>query len=797
MFDVVSLSLPLAWTTQFGDWTLGLERPLFLVALPVALIVAWYLIFRGEGTAGRRSRRLLFASRLFVAFLLVVAAAGPYTITTRQSEGDPRVTLLVDESDSTTVTENQADALATRIEDEGIPVTVSTIARGDESPLGDALAANIRPGGTVVLVSDGHVTRGRDLQSTAELARSLNATVSAVSPDVSQREEYVTLNGPAKTSVGVENAFLAQVQGVSPGENESAELVIEVDGEEVQRETVRVPGSVAFSQTFETNGTHELTARIESDDRFQSNDVFYKTVRVVDPPKILYVSRGGYPFEDYLSDLYEVETASEVPTNLSEYYAVVLQDVPADEVGNVDSLQRFVIDGGGLMVVGGRNSFENGDYNGSRIASTLPVTTGEGAGQSTNLVFAIDVSGSAEEGMTVQKSVALDALDQLGDDNRVGIIGFNYQAYEVSPLRPLETNRGRMEDLIRRLQPGGATDIAIGLRGAAQQLDGRRGTVILISDGHDRFEDAAAASQELGRNDVRVIAIGTGENPNERNLRTIARASGGSYLRADETSRLRILFGGANRRYAGEGLTIVDQNDFVTSGVELTANPGEVNDVSIRQGANFLVASEDGTPAVASWRYGLGRVVTVTSFGGDGSLDGLLSDPDSLLLTKATNYVIGDPEREATGVIDLQDTRVGDPVTVVYRGNERPTDVQGLTFSSVGPDTYEATVTPTEQGYATVLNESFGVNYPVEYGGFGRSERLVSAVRSTGGQMYSVNDAPQIAQDARDQAAGVQPVRDEWAWVFALVAFLVYLSEVLARRLQVYRGRTRSEGGLI
>ncbi|ELK48116.1 von Willebrand factor type A domain-containing protein, partial [Haloferax sp. BAB-2207] len=62
---------------------------------------------------------------------------------------------------------------------------------------------------------------------------------------------------------------------------------------------------------------------------------------------------------------------------------------------------------------------------------------------------------------------------------------------------------------------------------------------------------------------------------------------------------------------------------------------------------------------------------------------------------------------------------------------------------------------------------------------------------------YGPNDAAEIAASARDNAAGVQPVRDDWAVAFVAAAFLLYLIEVLARRLQVYRGRTQSEGGLI
>jgi Mg-chelatase subunit ChlD len=773
--------------------SVGVARPAFLLAFPAAAAAVWALLYRGaSGTASPRSRKWLFAVRLVVVALVVLSAAGPYTVQPRQTTGDPSVTLLVDRSDSTAVTPDVADRLSDAIEAEGVAVRRVPVGANDSSPVGDAVAANLEENGGIVLLSDGRVTEGQSLGAATDLARSVNASVSVVSPEPRTAERYVTVAGPEKASLGVDNRFTARVDGV--GGNVSATLTVEVDGEQVAERTVEdAPATVEFNHTFETNGTHTVTAEIDTVDRFSENDVFRKTVRVVERPEILYVSDGEYPFREYLGGLYDVDTADEVPEDLSPYYAVVVQDTPAESVGNVDRLQEFVIGGGGLFVVGGPNAFERGGYQGSSFASMLPVSIGEGQRSATNIVLVVDVSGSAEEGMRVQKAAALSVLDQLGDENEVGLVGFNFQAYRVSEVEPLSENRGELRDKIQRLRAGGATDIAAGVRGGGELLGDRRGTVIVVSDGGDNPDEAAAAAAQLSERGIRVITVGAGERLNERTLRTIAGAGGGSYFRATETTRLGILFGGAGAA-GGSGLVVLDRRAFVTSGVTLTSSPESFNDVSVRRGADYLVAGSNGQPALATWRYGLGRVATLTAHGDDGTLDGLLREPDSLLLTRSTNYVVGDPERKATGITGIPDTRVGEPTTVTYRGTDRP-DVDGPAFRRVGEETFRASVTPTEPGYVEVLDAAYAANYPREYAAFGPAPELDRLVDETSGREFTAAQGTRIARFAAQEASGIRPVETDWTWLPLVLGLVLFTLEVSYRRLQVRRRNSTPDGG--
>ncbi|MFC7138396.1 VWA domain-containing protein [Halosimplex aquaticum] len=782
---------------SFDGLTVGVEHLWPVAALPVAVALLAYLIFRGEAgarSASTRSRRLLFASRVLVVALLVVGAMGPYTVQTRETPGEPRVTLLSDESASMGVFPNATDGLVDGIESAGVPVTTATIASGSDSRIGDGIAANLRENGTVVVVSDGQVTGGRSLAAAAEDAQRLNATVSAVELSPERTERAVSVDGPSTASVGLSTEFVVSLSGVEA--DDAASVTVEIDGETVREESLAGGESISVEHTFESVGDHRVTATVQGEDVYQRNDVYYHDVRVVEKPNLLYVSGGDYRLQSYLGSLYNVTNATAVPPDLDDYAAVVVQDTPASQLGNVSALQEHVIDGGGLVTVGGDNAFQQGDYGESAIASMLPVRMGNATGGRTNIVLLVDISGSAEEGLAIQKGIALDVLDQLGDRNQVGVVAFGGQAYRIADRQQLGDAREAIAERIRRLETTrGGTDIANGLLGARDMLGNNPGTVILLSDGVDDPDRPAAVANQLGREGVRVITVGAGERVNAGNLRRIAQESGGSYFGANETSRLRLLFGGSSRQYRGQNLTIVKQNTFITSGVTLTANPSKANEVSVKAGADYQVATADGTPAIASWRFGLGRVVSITAYGEDGGLDGLLDQPDSLVVTKSVNYAIGDPGRNREGVTDVSDARVGSPATLTYRGDERPS-VENVSFRQISEGTYRGEFTPRETGYRSVLDATYAVNYPLEYARLGVEPRLERLVDATGGREFGPDEGAEIARLAKEQSTRVRTVRDAWGWLALLGAFVVFSTEVILRRVQVYRGRTSLTSGL-
>lgn len=771
-------------------------RPEAFAALPVAAVVVWLLVGRGrggsetpdgrEGSAGRRSRIALAATRLVVLACLVTAAAGPYTVTTAATPGDPQVTMLVDRSASMGVYPDVADDLAAAIEAEGVGVTRVTVADGNRSRIGDGVVANLRPNGSVLVVSDGQVTGGASLARGTDLARSVNATVNRVALSPNRSDARVSVAGPTKASVGVETEFAVRAAGVD-GVPNGRTVTVTVDGSEVASKPIPESGTVAVAHNFTETGPHRVTARLSGDDAHATNDVARKTVHVVDQPRVLYVSRGEYALEGYLRELYDVTRAESVPDDLSPYYAVVVHDVAAPDLGNASALQSHVINGGGLVVVGGEHAFEKGDYDTSPMASLLPVRVGGSTGRESRVVVAVDVSGSARSGMRVQKALALDVLSQLGDHNRVGLVAFNRDAYRIADLASLGENRATLQRKIRSLQGGGGTDIAAGLLGASELLGDRGGTVVLLSDGQAGRGSTLAAAERLADRDVRVVTVGVG-NVDADLLRGVADRTGGSFLLADETNRLRVQFGGSDRQYTGDRAVVVDDSHFVSRGVELTASLPVANDVSVKRGGRLLVATGSGAPALSTWRFGLGRVATVTAYGADGGLGDLLSEPDSLVVSRSVNWAVGDPQRKATGVVSAPDTRVGEPTTVVYAGETQPD--AGPTFSEVAPGRYEARVVPERPGYRSVLGSAYAVDYRAEYAGLGVSDALDRAVRRTGGRTFAPDQAATIADAVTRQTTHHQRVEREYDWLALVAGLVVLVGEICARRLY----RTRTEG---
>jgi hypothetical protein len=398
----------MAWTAELGGLEVGLARPVALVALPVAALAVAYLVGvradldRGDGGGVApdvtldvdldRRRLLLLGSRLLVVLLVVGAVAGPFTVEARETPGDPQLTMLVDESNSMSVAPTATDRLAEEIEAEGVPVSVRPVASANRSRIGDAVASTVRENGSVLVVSDGQVTGGRSLARAAELARSVNATLYAVPASPNRTEAFVTIDGPRTTGAGTENRFVVGVDGANVVDREF-ELTVSVDGEVVNRTTVAGGESVLLPRTFEETGIHRLTARISADDRFGANDVARRTVEVVEQPRVLYVADEPKPLAELLSRTYDVDRVERVPSadELDPYLAVVIQDRPPTAVGNVSALQRHVIDGGGLVVVGGPSAYTNGEYESSPLSVMLPVRQGTDR-QGARIVLTVDIS---------------------------------------------------------------------------------------------------------------------------------------------------------------------------------------------------------------------------------------------------------------------------------------------------------------------------------------------------------------------------------------------------------------------
>ncbi|MBI5398350.1 VWA domain-containing protein, partial [Candidatus Woesearchaeota archaeon] len=555
-----------------------------------------------------------------------------------------------------------------------------------------------------------------------------------------------------------------------------------------------------------TSGYHNITAKItplSGNDYFKENNEFYKTTHVVPKPKVLFVTKMPSSLKSILDELYETTQASSIPASkgeLEKYYAVILNDLSASDVRDIGALQDFVIEGGGLFVIGGYNSFDNGQYKGSAIETLLPVTVGVGKKDrgNSNVVIVIDISGStgfeygqAERAVDVEKALAISVIDDMNEGNRVGVVAFNSQAYKVADIEPLFVQKAEVKDKISKLVDSGYTVLNVGLRGAFELLQGKTGSknVVWITDGVTLdpidLQQTASIAQAMHEYGIKLFTIGVGRNANEEYLSDIGKIGDGFYVKATDSHRLKILFGEPRQKKAGSAfdLFILNSNHFITEDLELDAVLYGYNQIIPRQSAQLLITTDSGVPAVTVWRHGIGRVAALTVFSSGNNLGELLEERNSRVLTRIVNWAIGDPERKNPFFVRVDDARVNESSRVFVKAGAFPI-VSGLVFSKIDKDTYAANLKNDRVGIFGVLHASYGVNYHQEYETLGFNAQFKSTVRSTGGKVFKPSEVEDIIEHIKNVSKRSVIEQVSFRFEFLLAALAILLVEMIVRRIR-------------
>src|SRR5262249_11440814 len=336
---------------------------------------------------------------------------------------------------------------------------------------------------------------------------------------------------------------------------------------------------------------------------------------------------------------------------LLPYHAVILEDVAAGDlpVGALDHLERYVRDfGGGLVVAGGVGTFGDSAFLSTPLKRMLPVTLEPhrprpGAREPLALFLVIDRSNSMGynsrigtlrdgEKLRYAKEAALAVVQQLKDQDLVGVIAFDSQPHEISPLKPLRENRQELEDLIPRLVENGGTDFYDALVSARAQLLASRVSrrhILLLTDGDTNRAAPAeyrALIKDLAAEQISVTTIRIGDNTvNLKLLKDISSETGGEFhyvedaealpdLMLRETSRaLSPLSSGTEQYYpqlvtASQVMQGIEESQLPPLVGYAYAKPKDGADVLLR-----ITRLERHDPLLTVWHYGLGRVAAFTA----------------------------------------------------------------------------------------------------------------------------------------------------------------------------------------
>src|SRR3989338_4163123 len=674
-----------------------------LVAIvPVLLLIFWLtrktfvkfgnrLELEAYVKSKKTDRQIVLALRSLAFVFLLTALASPFVLESKTVPGDPRLTILVDNSSSMALyNPNIAYELYKKLEGT-IPVNIRTISNGESSAIGNGILNNIEGNDNVMVISDGVNNEGKLLGDIMLFASSINATVSTLKMEPVKSDVGVVIDGPPELIKDTEGDFVAKVTVVG----KSVPYTLQVTSDDtnlVLEEQGSASKSFVFSRKFPEGEYHKLTAKlldVGSDDYFKNNNVYYKSIKIVPRPKILYVTEKNSPLAQELKKIYEVDVKDSLPSDLSNYMAVILNDIKASKINpSIDSLSDYVSDGNGVMFVGGESSFDRGGYKGTMLETLLPVKIGVSEEQNKsdiNVVIVIDISQGTEDYVAVEKALALSVVDSLSEKNNVGAVAFNTQAYQIAEIKPLREHKKELKEKISRLRFDGNTFFNVGIEGGYKMLGNVGGSknIILITDGKTDskklVEDTLDRVRSINSLGVKVFTVGVGTDvrtgtgaqviiDNDLFLGNIAALGEGTYYKTDASNKLKVQFGDRDETKGEEfynTLVPIDTTHFITLALDnLHATVSGYNYAVPKPSARLLVTTHKNIPILVVWRFGLGRVVTLTTDDGVKWAGDLLNKENSKLITKSINWAIVDLGRKKSYDVTVRDTVLGKPTSV-------------------------------------------------------------------------------------------------------------------------------------
>ena len=772
------------------------------------------------------AKRNLILSRVFIVALLIAALAGPYNpMPVTETDETPSITVLSDETASMDVYE---DGVGQEVFDylDGITATRMDRLSGLRSDIGDEIMAAAALGGHIVVVSDGNNNFGRDVGETIDFVSNTGTNVYAVTQIPEQNDLGVEIIGARTAVEGNENLVGVVVRQALSDARYT--LTIMVDGVPKFSESITQKSNektMSFSNNFYSLGPHLITAQIFSgDDTRSENNVFNKTIFVVPKPKILLISPDtNSPLYQTLKSLYRLDTSALLDnSNLSDYKVVVLDNLNEGWVGDASELREYVAAGGGIVAVGGDNSYDFGDYLDSDLESILPVESFSSTyAGSVNVVIVMDTSGSldAHGAMDDEKAMVINLLMNMGRDTNVGVVAFGSEAIEVSDgLLPFSShaNREGLIERVTRLKTGhGGTSMDQGIKTAAEMLSNTSGEkyMLIFSDGAvDRsFDNSKLEIAGIDTTDTEMIfalintnvalerALKTNNNRGDYFLKVLSDMAGGEFYQLDLNQRLDLKFGRESPEVPEDGaeayaVVRLDEEHFITRFLNVTGGISGFNDVTQKVGAHRLVTTSLGKPIVTSWQFGLGRVVSFSTDNGKFWAGALFSGENARLMPSVVNWAVGDPRLDEGVVVHSSDIFIHTPGTITVYSDETPS----MTFA--GADipliqtegrTYEGIVNPRSQGVFQLVVSAVGVtvddlvavNYPLEYREIGNNPEFLEAVKRNNGGVYSVDQSKSLLfKDIKQNSIRTTIEKVSLKWLFLLAALLLFLGEVILRR---------------
>jgi len=578
-----------------------LGQPWWLLAGLVLVPMVW-LARRNLAALGSGRRAVAVAFRVLAVLLLVVLLARPMLVRTSRRA---TVIAVIDRSQSipaelgeaaldflsrATVAgagENQLAIVdvAETASISKLPSTDTSVRRrnttltGQQSRLagGIEMAMAIAPPDTatrILLLSEGNETEG-DLKEAAKTAAANKIPIDVLplpyryesevlfrrvaAPPRARSGQTISLRFILNSTADVRGKLLLTLNG-KPVDLalDSPEVAVPVELKEgTNVKTVSLPVGL--------RGMHNFEAVFMPDDprqdRIAENNRASAITYVAGPGHILVIDVDNTSSELLMRALKTTDmdvryaAVGDLPDNLAmlmDTDAIVLVNVDCGSLSYAqqEMLCRYVNDlGGGLVMVGGPNSFGAGGWIGSPIAEILPVDLDPPQKKQLPKGALVLIMHACEmaQGNYWGKKVAMSAVGTLSRLDLVGILSYDWQGAKdwVYPLGPVG-NKDEVNAKIEQMQMGDMPSLHDHLLTAYNSLvkcDAAQKHVIVISDGDPRAPTPELLNQlAAAKITCTGVCVFPHSSMDKQSLQRMAAATGGRYYDVTDPATLPQIF---------------------------------------------------------------------------------------------------------------------------------------------------------------------------------------------------------------------------------------------------------------
>ncbi len=696
----------------------------------------------------------------------------------------------------------------------------------------------------IVLLSDGNQTEGDALK--AALAGRVPVDTVPLATRADPEIQVSEVRVPAQVAQG--EPFYVEVV-VDTNHDDQVQVEVYRGPHRILSETKKLKkgeNRFRFRQSIERERLAEFTVRVSGGtDTLLDNNTASGLVFAAGKPRVLLVDTAleqtrhlvwALEEQGILVDTRPPQGVPDSLADLQNYEALILSNVPATDLSTrqMEVIRSYVSDlGGGLIMLGGDQSFGLGGYYKSVLEEVLPVRCDfekQKEQPSLAMVLVIDKSGSMG-GMKIElaKEAAQAVVELLGPRDQIGVLAFEGSPFWISELQQL-VDKGVVVDRIRSLQAGGGTNMYPAMEEAYQALSqsvARIKHVIILTDGISSPGDFRGITEAMVAERITVSTVAVGEDADLNLLEDIARIGRGRYYFTDDPLAIPQIFA---KETMTASKSAINERPFVPqvvrptpalTGIDFDTAPFLLGYVVTRPKptSEVVLATEQGDPLLAWWRYGLGMSVAFTSDAKSRWAAEWVSWPGfgrfwaqvvrhAMRKSETRGFVVQIERhgRRATVRLDAVDSsgaylNGADTKLTLIDPHLKKSTVQ---LSQVAPGRYQAGIEVPEPGaYHLELTQSvrgqvvhrqsrgFVVGYPDELRLRPTNEELLRRLAEASGGRYQPRPQDVFAPSERTVARAT-PL---WPYLTA-AALLLFVLDVALRRIDFSLLRPRRRPGL-